>query len=68
VSNTLGVEVRKTLQNLTEATLDFARGHAPFLNRRIEIATRTKLHDLAPVLIFVLDKVDGLDNVDVMQG
>jgi hypothetical protein len=62
------VEVRKTLQNLTETTLDFARGHAPFLNCCIEIATRTKLHDLAPVLVFVLDKVNGLDNVDVMQG
>jgi hypothetical protein len=66
--NTLGMEVRKALQNLPEATLDFARGHVPFLNRRVEIATWTELHDLTPVLIFVLHKIDGLDNVDVMQG
>jgi hypothetical protein len=68
VSNTLGVEVRNALQNLPEAALNFARGHAPSLDRCVEIATRTELHDLAPVLIFVLDKIDGLDDVDVMQG
>jgi hypothetical protein len=40
----------------------------PFLDSRIEITTWAEFHDLAPVLILVLNKIDGLDNVNVMQG
>ena len=68
MGNTLRVEVRNTMQYLAEATLDFARRHLPFLDRGIEITTWTELHDLAPVLIVVLYKIDGLDNVDMVQS
>jgi hypothetical protein len=60
------MEVRHALQNLPEATLNFTRRHASFLDRSIEITTRAKFHDLTPVLILILNKIDSLDNVDVM--
>lgn len=41
--------------------------NSPLLNRRIQIAPGTKLHDLAPVLVLVLDEIDGLHNVRVVQ-
>jgi len=66
VGNTLGVEVRNSQQYLPEATFDFTRSHASLLDRRIEIATRAEFHNFAPVLIFVLNKIDGLDDVDVV--
>ena len=68
MSNTLRVEVRNTLQYLAEATLDFARRHVPFLDSRIQITTWAEFHNFAPVLVLVLNKIDGLDNVNVMQG
>lgn len=41
--------------------------HSPLLNRRVQIATWAKLHDLTPVLILVLDEIDRLHNVWMMQ-
>ena len=68
VSNTLSMEVGNTLQDLPEATFDFARSHTPLLDRGVEVTTGAELHDLAPVLILVLDEIYGLDDVDVMEG
>ena len=68
VSNTLSMEVGNTLQYLLEATFDLARSHTPLLDRGVEVTTGAELHDLAPVLILVLDEIYGLDDVDVMEG
>ena len=68
MGNTLTVEVLDTAQDLLKAALDFTWAHAALLDSRIQVATGTKLHDLAPLMVFILDKVDGLDDVDVMQS
>jgi hypothetical protein len=68
VSNTLRMEVGNSLQDLLEATLDFARRHTPFLDRGVEVTTGAEFHDLAPVLVLVLNEIYGLNDVDVMEG
>ena len=67
MGNTLAMKIRNASQDLLEAALDFAGRHAAAFDRRIEISARTELHDLAPVLVLVLDEVDGLDDVHVVQ-
>lgn len=62
------MEVLDTLKNLFETTLDLARAHAAASDGSVEITTRTVLHDLAPVLVLILDEVDGLDDVRVVEG
>jgi len=66
VSNTLRMEIGNSLQDLLEATFDFARRHTPFLDRGVEVTTGAEFHDLTPVLILILDEIDGLNDVDVM--
>lgn len=66
--NTLTVQVFHTSQNLLETTLDFARTHTTLLDCRIKVTTRTKLHDLTPMRILVLDEIDCLNDVDMVQG
>ncbi len=66
MGNTLRMEVGNSFQDLLEATFDFARGHTPFLDRGVEVTPRTVFHDLAPMLILILDEIDRLNNVDVM--
>lgn len=61
------MQVRDPCQDLFETTLHFARRHAPLLDRSIQIATRTELHDLAPLFVFVLDQIDSFNDVDVVQ-
>jgi hypothetical protein len=68
VGNTLRMEVGNSLQNLLEATLDFARRHTPFLDRGVEVTTGTEFHDLAPVLVLILNEIYRLNDVDVMEG
>lgn len=68
VGDALRVEVLDALEDLFEATLYLAGTHAAASDRRIEITTRTVLHDFAPVLILVLDKINSLDNVRVVEG
>lgn len=40
----------------------------PFLDRGVEVAARTEFHDFAPVHAFVLNEIDGLDDVGMVQG
>lgn len=67
MGDALAVQVRNPCQDLFETTLHFARRHAPLLDRRIQIATRTELHDLAPLFVLVLDQVNSFNDVDVVQ-
>lgn len=67
MGNTLAVKIVHAGQDLLEAALDLARRHAPSLDRCVEVSAWAELHDFAPVLILVLDEIDGLDDVDVMQ-
>jgi hypothetical protein len=67
VGDTLGMQILDTLQDLFETTLDFTRAHAAALDRSVEIAARTVLHDFTPVLVLILDEIDGLDDVDVVE-
>jgi hypothetical protein len=66
VSNSLSMEVGNSIQDLLEATFDFAWRHTPFLDRGVEVTTGAEFHDLAPVLILILDEIYGLNDVDVM--
>ena len=66
VSDPLGMEVGNSVQDLLEATFNFARRHTAFLDRGVEVTTGAEFHDLTPVLILVLDEIYGLNDVDVM--
>ena len=68
VGNALRMEVGNSLQDLFEATLDFARRHTPFLDCGVEVATGTEFHDLTPVLVLILNEIYGLNDVDMMEG
>lgn len=68
VGDALTMQVRHPTKNLLEATLDFARGHSTLFYRGVEISPRTKLHHLAPFLTLVLDKIDSLNDIDMVKG
>lgn len=68
VGYTHRMQIRNSVQDLLETALDFATLHPPFLDRSIEIATGTVFHDFAPVVSFVLHKIDCLHNVDVVES
>jgi hypothetical protein len=59
------MEVRNSVQDLLEATFDFARRHRRPLDRGVEVTTGAEFHDLEPLLI-LLDKIYGLNDVDVI--
>ena len=67
VGYTLTMKVGDAGQDLLEAAFDLARRHATTFDSRVQVAAWAELHDLAPVLVLVLDEVDGLDDVHVMQ-
>lgn len=67
MGHALSMEIGDTGKDLLEATLDFAGGHAAALDSRVQVAAGAELHNLAPMLVLVLDEVDGLDDVHVMQ-
>ena len=54
-------------EDLSEAAFDLGRRHATSLDCGVEIATGTKLHNLAPVQILILHKVDRLNDVDMVE-
>lgn len=68
VGNALRVEVGDAGEHLYKAALDLCWGHGALLDGSIEIAAGTILHDLAPIVIFVLNEVDGLDDIGMVQG
>ena len=68
VGDALTMQVRHSTKNLLEAAFNFARGHSTLFYRSVEIPTRTELHHLAPFLTLVLDKIDSLDDIDMMKG
>lgn len=68
VGDTLTVQIVNAEEDLLETTLDFARRHVALLDGSVEIPAGTELHDFAPVLLLVLDEVDGFDDVDVVEG
>ena len=53
--------------HLLERALDFGGRHAAFLDGRVEVASRTILHHLTPVLVLVLDQVDRFNDVRVSE-
>ena len=67
VGHALRVEVADAGEDLLEAALDLAWGHVALLDRSVEVAARTKLHDLTPMQVLVLYEVDGLNDVDMVQ-
>jgi hypothetical protein len=50
-----------------EADEKILTSYSPFLDGGVQITAWAELHDLTPMLVLVLDKVNGLDNVRVMQ-
>jgi hypothetical protein len=63
----LTVEIRNTRKHLLEAALDFTGRHTTLLDRSVEISTRAKFHNLAPVLVLVLNEIYCLNYVDMVQ-
>ena len=67
MGDSFSVEVTQTSEELLEAAFHFGSAHATFANGSIQISTCAKLHDFAPGMVFVLQKVDRLDNIGVMK-
>ena len=67
MGHALAMEVGDPRQDLLETALDLARGHPAALDGRIQVTTGAELHDLAPMLVLILDEVDGLDDIHVVQ-
>ena len=65
--NSLAVQIRNAGQYLLKAAFNFAWRHSALLNCGIEVTAWTEFHHLAPMLVFVLDQIDRLDDIDVMQ-
>jgi hypothetical protein len=65
--DTLTVEIRNTRKHLLEAALDFAGRHTTLLDGSVEIPTRAEFHNLAPMLVLVLNEIYRLNYVDMMQ-
>lgn len=57
------MEVRDASEDLLEVRVDLGGAEVAFFDGGVEVPTRTVLHDLAPVLLLVLDEVDRLDDV-----
>lgn len=68
MGHTLTVQVPDSIKYLLEAALDFTRGHPPFLDGGVQVPTRAKLHHFTPFLLFVLDEINCLDDVDVVES
>lgn len=68
VGHTLTVQILDATEDLLEAALNLTRRHVALLDGGIKISTGTELHDFAPVLLLILDEVDGLDDVDVVES
>ena len=68
MSNALAMEVRHPSQDLLEATLDFTWGHAALLDGRVKVSSWAEFHHFAPMLAFILNKINGLDDVDMVQS
>lgn len=67
MSNALLMQITDALAELPETALNLAHAHPALLDRGIKVTTGTILHDFAPVVRFVLDEVDGFDDISVMQ-
>jgi hypothetical protein len=67
MGDALGVKICDPSKKLFETAFDLAGAHLTPFDRAIEIPTRTILHDLAPMMLLVLDQVDCLNNVGVVQ-
>jgi len=66
VGYALGMKIVDSGDKLPEATFGLACGHTTLLDCYIQVTAWTVFHHLAPALLVVLDKVDSLNNVDVV--
>lgn len=64
--NTLTMDIVDSTQDLLETAFNLTGTHATLFYRRIEITTGTKLHNLTPLLILILDEIHRFDDVDMM--
>lgn len=67
VCDAVCVEVVEAGEELLERALEFRGAHAPFANGCVQVAPLTKLHDLAPRMALVLQKIDRLDDIGVVE-
>lgn len=63
VSYSHRVQVRDTGNDLFEVRVDLHWFEITFLDRSVKISSRTIFHNFAPMLLFVLNKIDSFDNV-----
>ena len=67
MGDALTVEIGNARKHLLEGAFDFTGRHTTLLDRSIEISTRTKLHNLTPMLVLVLNEIHCLNNVDMVE-
>lgn len=53
--------------HLLERALDFTGAHTAPLDGSVKISTRTVFHDFTPLLVFILNEVDGFDDIGVVE-
>ena len=68
VRHTHRMQILDTLQDLLETAFDFADAHVALFDGSVKISTWTILHDFTTMVLFVLNEVDGLDDIGVVQG
>ena len=67
MSDALGVKICNAIEELLEAAFNLTSAHLTLFDGPIEIPTRAIFHNFTPMMLFVLDKVNRLDDVDVVQ-
>jgi len=68
MGDSLSVEVVQASEELLEGAFDLCSVHTPFADGSVQISTRTELHDFAPGMVLILQKIDRLDDIRVMEG
>lgn len=58
---------RNTLQAFFHSHNPFNDTNSPFLDSSVQVSTRAELHHFTPMLVLILDEIDGLDDIGMVQ-
>ena len=68
MGDSLTVEVVQAGEELLEGAFDLRSAHTTFPDSSVQIPTCAELHDFAPGMVLVLQKIDRLDDIGVVEG
>lgn len=57
-----------SVKGISRRSMKMKKMHSPLLDCSVQISSWTKLHDFTPMLILILDQINGLDDIGMMQG